>query len=296
MSRKLKQINPYHRGVLIAESVDYLIRDRQGIYVDATFGGGGHSGCILERMDLKGRLVAMDMDPAAEINQISDVRFLFVRSNFRYLDRYLRYFGMQQIDGILADLGVSSHQVDHDARGFSYKSEKAVLDMRMNPGALLTARDIVNTSGEKELVDMFSEYGEVRNSKSLSKKILEAREKRALRTTGDLVSAIQPLIRGNRSRYLAQVFQAIRIKVNDEMGSLRALLNTGKQFLKPGGRMVLISYHSVEDRIIKNFMRSQKQGQSSFEVLTKKPVYPSSDEIRQNPRARSAKLRAAQKL
>jgi 16S rRNA (cytosine1402-N4)-methyltransferase len=295
VSRKQKQNKPFHRGVLIGESVDFLIQDKNGVYVDATFGGGGHSKGILAALNPGGTLFAMDADPVSEVNRISDARFIFVRSNFRYLNRYLRYFKMEQIDGILADLGVSSHQVDYDARGFSFKRE-ALLDMRMNPNASLTAKEIINTSGEEDLIRIFSEYGEVRNSKSLAKKILQARQQRELRTTGDLVSAIQPLIRGSRSRYLAQVFQAIRIKVNDEMESLKALLETGKRFLKPGGRLVVISYHSVEDRLVKNFMRLREPGHVSFEMLTKKPAFPSSEEIRRNPRARSAKLRAAQKL
>ena len=293
----------YHLPVLAKESLDALDIKSDGVYVDVTFGGGGHSRLLLERLGPNGQLIGFDQDEDARQNIPDDERFLFVPSNFRYLKRYLRLYKITKVDGILADLGVSSHQLDVPERGFSYRFD-AELDMRMNQEQEYTAADIVNQYPADELQALFSKYGEVRNARSLAQRIVAEREVVKIKSVQDFLNAIDPMIRGNRLRYLSQVFQALRIEVNDEMGALQDFLEQSKAILHPGGRLSIITYHSLEDRMVKNFLKSGNvQGQLEkdfygninrpFKVITKKATLPSEEEIRENPRARSAKLRVA---
>lgn len=294
-------MSEYHLPVMAAECIEALAIQSDGIYVDATFGGGGHAALMLEALGDKGRLFGFDQDPDAEHNALKDPRFVFVAHNFRLLRRFLKLHGVTQVDGILADLGVSSHQLDEAERGFSYRFDSA-LDMRMNPSDERSAAQVVNTSSAEMLQDIFSKYGEVRNARSLAQQIVEARQGRPIQTIGDLLSAIEPLIRGNRARYLSQVFQALRIEVNDEMGALTDLLQQSFEALRPGGRLVVMSYHSLEDRIVKNFLKTgNADGEIQqdfygniyrpFDFPKEKMVQASEEELRRNPRARSAKLR-----
>lgn len=277
----------------------------EGVYVDATFGGGGHSQLILEQLGPEGRLLGFDQDEDARANVPEDSRFTFVHHNFRFLKRFLRLHGHRQVDAILADLGVSSHQLNEAERGFSFRFE-AELDMRMNQKQETSAATILNTYSAPELQQLFSQYGEVRNARTLAARIVEEREQQPLKTIGQFVNLLEPLVRGHRSRYLAQVFQALRIVVNDEMGALEDFLQQALEVLKPGGRLVVLSYHSVEDRMVKHFLKTGNvEGKPDkdfygniyrpFNVITKKAVPPSEEEIRQNPRARSAKLRIGEK-
>jgi len=295
----------YHEPVLKAESIDALGISTDGIYVDATFGGGGHTRAILSSLSGSGKLFAFDQDDDAKRNIPEDGNLTFIDSNFRFLKRYLRLHGVRQVDGILADLGVSSHQLDQAERGFSFRFD-ADLDMRMNQNAELSALQVVNEYKEHELVRIFSEYGEVRNSKTLAQTICSEREFRNIQTIQDLVNVMESVIRGKRHKYLAQVFQAIRIEVNDEMGALQDFLTDCLEVLKPGGRLVIISYHSLEDRPVKNFLKSGNfEGtqvkdfygniERPFKLIVKKAMEPSSEEIKRNPRARSAKMRIAEK-
>lgn len=295
----------YHKPVLLEDSIEGLKIDPSGIYVDATFGGGGHSKSILSGLGDNGHLFAFDQDEDARQNVWSDDRLTFVQSNSRYLSRYMEYYGIQGLDGILADLGVSSWQFDKPERGFSYREDHA-LDMRMNQQQELTAADIVMTYTEEALVDLLSKYGQVRNSKTLARTLVESRGGRGIRTIGDLLTAMDPCIRGNRVRYLSQVFQALRIEVNDEIGALHDLMESAIDWLVPGGRLVVISYHSVEDQVVKRWMKagnpegvvqSDETGHRHIpmKMLTKKPIVPGDKEIEMNNRARSAKLRIAEK-
>ena len=295
----------YHVPVMPKESLEGLAIAENGTFVDATFGGGGHSRLILEALGDKGRLLGFDQDQDALANVPEDERFTFVQHNFRFLRRFLKLYGIRQVDGILADLGVSSHQLDEGSRGFSYRFDHD-LDMRMNQSDGATAADLLNTYLEEDLVRIFSEYGEVRNSKTLAAGIVQARQGKSIRTVGDFLSAIDPLIRGSRRKYLSQVFQALRIEVNDEIGALREFLEQSLEVLKPGGRLVVISYHSLEDRLAKNFLRSGNlKGEQEkdfygniyrpFKVITRKALLPTPEEITTNPRARSAKLRVGEK-
>ncbi len=295
----------YHLPVLAAESIEALKINPAGVYVDVTYGGGGHARLILQSLGDKGRLFGFDQDEDALQNALPDERFTFVQSNFRYLKRFLRLHGVKTVDGILADLGVSSHQLDEATRGFSYRFD-AALDMRMNQEDERTAAEVVNTYAVEALQQVFSAYGEVRNSRTLAQRIVEERKARPIQTVSDLLAIIEPLIRGQRLRYLSQVFQALRIEVNDEMGALREFLEQSLEVLAPGGRLVIITYHSLEDRLVKNFfktgnaegeVKSDFYGHISrpFKVITKNPIEPSEAEIEQNPRARSAKLRVAEK-
>ncbi|MEO0734954.1 MAG: 16S rRNA (cytosine(1402)-N(4))-methyltransferase RsmH [Bacteroidota bacterium] len=301
-------MSDYHVPVLAHKCVDYLNLRPGGIYVDVTFGGGGHSRLILERagnMDI--RLFGFDQDEEAAANTLADERFTFVAANFRHLRNYLRLHGVTRIDGLLADLGVSSHQFNQAERGFSYRFN-AELDMRMGSGADRTAADIVNNYDADDLQEVFGQYGEVRNARTLAHAVVDARERRPIETIQDFLDVCDPLVRGNRARYLAQVFQALRIEVNDEIGSLTDLLAQATDLLIPNkGRLVVISYHSLEDRITKNFLKTgNKDGDvikdfygkidRPYKVLTKKPVLPSAQEIEQNSRARSAKLRAGARI
>lgn len=296
----------YHVPVLLKESIEALDIIEDGIYVDVTFGGGGHSKTILERLGKKGRLVGFDQDADAAKNIPDDNRFSFAHSNYRFLKRFLRLYGIKQVNGILADLGVSSHQLDAAERGFTFR-QNALLDMRMNQDANKTAADIINTYPALDLQQLFSEYGEVRNSKTLSQWIVNERKNKNIKTSAHLIGLIEPLIRGNRNRYLAQVFQALRIEVNDEISSLKTFLQEALTVLQPGGRLVVIAYHSVEDRLVKNFFKAgnfsgipEKDFYGNifrpFRIITRKPIIPSSEEIMHNPKSRSAKLRVAEKL
>ena len=296
----------YHNPVLRQLSVDYLVTNPDGIYVDVTYGGGGHSRAILEKLN-GGRLIAFDQDADAQSQLIDDERFTFVASNFKNLGRFLKYHQAYPVDGILADLGVSSHQFDTPERGFSYR-EDGILDMRMNTQSGKSAQDIVNQYDEKALSDIFYRYGELPDGRALARRIIKAREEQPILTTGQLVEALRPsLLRGKENKSLSKIFQAIRIEVNQEMSVLEAFLTQTIDALKVGGRLVVISYHSLEDRMVKNFMRSGNldgevekdfygNPQTPFKLVTKKAVQPDMEEISINPRARSAKLRVAEKI
>ena len=296
----------YHNPVLRQLSVDYLVTNPDGIYVDVTYGGGGHSRAILEKLN-GGRLIAFDQDADAQSQLIDDERFTFVASNFKNLGRFLKYHQAYPVDGILADLGVSSHQFDTPERGFSYREDGA-LDMRMNTQSGKSAQDIVNQYDEKALSDIFYRYGELPDGRALARRIIKAREEQPILTTGQLVEALRPsLLRGKENKSLSKIFQAIRIEVNQEMSVLETFLTQTVDALKVGGRLVIISYHSLEDRMVKNFMRSGNldgevekdfygNPQTPFKLVTKKAVQPDMEEISVNPRARSAKLRVAEKI
>lgn len=279
-----------------------------GVYVDVTFGGGGHSREILRRLGPEGALYGFDQDADAEKNIPADSRFVFVRSNFRYLYNFMRYYGVEgQVDGLLADLGVSSHHFDDRDRGFSFRFDGA-LDMRMNSRAGRTAADIVNTYSEEALADVFYLYGELKVARRLASLLVRSRENRPLATIGDLLEVAKPLAgRDKEKKFLAQVFQALRIEVNDEMRALREMLQQTLDVLKPGGRLVVITYHSLEDRLVKNFLKTGNfEGkteqdffgnlQSPFRLVTNKVIVPSAEEVERNPRSRSAKLRIAEKI
>jgi 16S rRNA (cytosine1402-N4)-methyltransferase len=302
----------YHESVLLQESIDLLGVTPGGVYVDATFGGGGHSKLILEKMGGKGRLFAFDQDEDAKRNteqQEFSVHpgFLFVQSNFRHLKRQLRAEALRpgSVNGILADLGVSSHQIDTAERGFSYRFE-AELDMRMSRLDGETAADLLNSRNVEELQRIFSELGEVRNSKTLAQAVVQEREKKPFRTTGDLVELCSRNLMGERMRYLSQVFQALRMEVNDELGALEDFMKDALEMLAPGGRLAIITFHSLEDRMVKNFMKAGNvEGEPDkdfygnitkpWDLVTKKPVEAGADETKQNTRSRSAKLRVASK-
>ncbi|MCB0580901.1 MAG: 16S rRNA (cytosine(1402)-N(4))-methyltransferase RsmH [Phaeodactylibacter sp.] len=296
----------YHQPVLASESIDALAIRPGGIYVDATFGGGGHSRLILEKLGAEGRLLGFDQDEDARANVPEDGRFAFVQHNFRFMKRFLRLHRITELDGMLADLGVSSHQLDVAERGFSYRFD-AALDMRMSRQQEKTAATVTNTYTPEALQEVFSRYGEVRNARTLAQRITQEREHRPIETIGAFLAAVEPVVRGHRARYLSQVFQALRIEVNDEMGALQDFLEQALELLRPGGRLAVITYHSVEDRMVKNFLkagnfegRQEKDFygniQRPFKTITKKAITPSEEEVRQNPRARSAKLRVGEKV
>ena len=299
-------MSSYHVPVLAAESVDLLVANPDGVYVDCTFGGGGHARLILERLSPKGTLIAFDQDPDAfqQVREINDDRLVFVAANFRFLERHLMAQGYPQIDGLLADLGVSSHQFDVPERGFSYRFD-APLDMRMAQDGI-SAADLLARLDARQLQELLSNYGELRNAKSVAEAIVSKRQLSPIQTTADLFAVLEPYIRGQRHRYLAQVFQALRIAVNDEMGALEDLLSQAQRRIITGGHLVMISYHSGEDRLVKNFMRSgMADGQHHTDefgriwrpwaVLTKRPIEAPAAETLQNSRARSARLRAARR-
>lgn len=297
----------YHVPVMLEESVDGLAIEEGGIYVDVTFGGGGHSREILRRMGHGGKLYGFDQDADAEHNIPDDPRFVFVRSNFRYLYNFMRYHGVSgKVSGLLADLGVSSHHFDDKDRGFSFRFD-GTLDMRMNARAGMTAADIVGTYSEDELADVFRLYGELKAARRLASLIVSAREVRKIETIGDFLELAKPLAgKDKEKKFLAQAFQALRIEVNDEMSALKEMLMQTLQVLKPGGRLVVITYHSIEDRLVKNFLktgnfegRSEQDFfgnvQSPFRMVNSKVIVPSDEEIERNPRSRSAKLRIAER-
>ncbi len=290
----------YHTTVLLHEGVDALKLVSGGVYVDATFGGGGHSRLILEKLE-GGRLLAFDQDPDAERNALDDERFVLCKANFRYLKNFLLAKGVQKVDGILADLGVSGYQFDEASRGFSFRFD-AELDMRMNPKQPLSAKQVLNDYEEAELRRVFKDYGETSFANALARRIIKAREEKSLEFINDLVRIIENLVpERKRKSELAKIFQAIRIEVNDEMGALHDFIKTSADVLKEGGRFVVISYHSLEDRPVKHFMRSgnfeDKQDKDIYGNVNRpfdpfgKVIVPSDEEIERNPRARSAKMR-----
>ncbi len=296
----------YHIPVLLNESIEGMNLHADGIYADMTFGGGGHSKEILRRMGEDCHLYSFDQDEDAEKNIVDDKRFTFVRSNFRYLRNFMRYYGVEQLDGILADLGVSSHHFDDSERGFSFRFD-GKLDMRMNKRAGMTAADIVNTYDEEKLADVFYLYGELKNSRKLAATIAKARQQKQITTIGEFLDIIKPLFgREREKKELAKVFQALRIEVNHEMEALKEMLYEATDLLKPGGRLVVITYHSLEDRMVKNLIKAGNiEGkveqdfygnvQSPFRAVNNKVIVPTDEEINQNPRSRSAKLRIAEK-
>lgn len=299
-------MNEYHVSVLLKESIENLDILPEGIYADVTFGAGGHSKSILNKLSAKGHLYAFDQDEDAVSNVLNDERFTLIEANFRYLKRFLRLEGVTQLDGILADLGVSSHQLDMPERGFSYRYD-APLDMRMNAEADFTAAALLQTYSEEKLVDVLSSYGEVRNAKTLSKALAHAGKVAEIRTTFDLNRVLDQHVLGPRLKYFSQVYQALRMEVNDEIGALKEMLKEGYEMLKPGGRFVVITFHSIEDRVVKNFFKSgnfegamdkDDFGNISrpFVLVNKKVIMADRKEQYENARSRSAKLRVAEKI
>jgi 16S rRNA (cytosine1402-N4)-methyltransferase len=297
----------YHTPVLLEETIAALNIKPHGIYVDCTFGGGGHAKAILEKLGKNGRLIVFDQDEDAKQNVPKDSRISFVPHNFRHIGRFLKLQSINAVDGILADLGVSSHQFDEAERGFSIRFD-APLDMRMDQRQPLTAADVVNNYSEQQLHKLFEQYGEVTNSKTLAKTIVQVRQSQTLKSIEAFKAALRGVVKGNPNRYFAQVFQALRIVVNDEFGALREMLQQIPSLLKPGGRAAIITFHSLEDRLVKNFFRRgsfeeaeenpfiMTEKTNELKVITKKPIEPSEKEMKQNPRARSAKLRVAEKV
>jgi len=303
----LREVVTYHKPVLLTQSIDGMNIHKDGIYVDVTFGGGGHSKEILKRFEGEAHLYSFDQDADAENNIVDDRRFTFVRSNFRYLKNFLRYYHEDDgVDGIIADLGVSSHHFDDAERGFSFRYN-APLDMRMNQRAKTTAAEIVNNYCEKSLADILYYYGELKNSRLIAAAIIRERSKKQIETTEELLNIVQPFFAKDREKKeLAKVFQALRIEVNHEMDALKEMLTSATGCLKPGGRLVVITYHSLEDRMVKNIMKTGSiEGDeekdffgnvsSPFKLITRKPIVPDAEEQENNPRSRSAKLRIAEK-
>jgi len=298
-------MNEFHIPVLLNPCIEGLRLDPGGNYVDATFGGGGHAFEILKRLD-KGKLFAFDQDEEAAKNIVQDDKLVFIHSNFRYVRNFMHYYGIDKLDGILADLGVSSHDFDESERGFSFRFD-APLDMRMNRRSGLTAAHIVNSYDKEKLIFLFKNYGEITDAGRLASAIISARSEGEIRTTGEFIRAISKLMpKMGEKKYLARVFQSLRMEVNDELGALTEFLSASGDLLKPGGRMVVVTYHSLEDRLVKNFFRSgNTEGKreqdfygnfiSPFRLINRKVIVPGEDEIRINPRSRSAKLRIAEK-
>lgn len=299
-------MSEYHVPVLLHTCIEGLNINPEGLYVDVTFGGGGHSREIVSRLTT-GTLFGFDQDEDAEQNIPVDPRFVFVRSNFRYLSNFLRYHEVDQIDGLLADLGVSSHHFDDSERGFSFRFEDGMLDMRMNKKAGITAADIVNTYTEEDLANVFYKYGELKNSRRLAAALVKVRKDTPVTTVASFLDIVKPLFgREKEKKDLARVFQALRIEVNQEMSALEEMLEQALSVLKPGGRLVVMTYHSLEDRLVKNFMKTGNfEGKSEqdfygnfqtpFKLINNKVVVADDDEQERNPRSRSAKLRIAEK-
>ena len=297
----------YHVPVLLNEVIDGLRINPDGIYVDCTFGGGGHSKAILEKLGARGKLVGFDQDADAKKNLPDDERLIFVSHNFRHLQRFLRLEGITAVDGIMADLGVSSHQFDEAERGFSTR-HNAELDMRMDQRQTLTAFDVVNTYTEQRLHKLFEQYGEVTNAKTLAKTIVQVRSTTSLKTIDSFKNALREIVKGNPNKYFAQVFQALRIEVNDELGALKEMLQQIPSLLKPGGRVAISTFQSLEDRLVKNFFRRGSFDEpeenpfintetiNELMIVNRKPILPSENELKKNPRSRSAKLRVAEKV
>ncbi len=297
----------YHIPALLEETVNGLNINPEGIYVDVTFGGGGHSRAIMEKLGEKGRLFSFDQDMDAWANRLNDSRFTFVHSNFSFLKNFLCYYGIEKVDGILADLGVSFHHFDDSERGFSFRQDSS-LDMRMNRDSKADAAMVVNTYDEERLANVLYLYGELKQSRRMASAIVKARSSEEITTTGRLVEVVSPFIRKSQEKKeLAQVFQALRIEVNHEIDVLKRLLNQSLEVLKPGGRLVIITYHSLEDRLVKNFMRSGNvEGKidkdfygrvnTPWTLINNKVITASEAEVERNPRSRSAKLRIAERV
>jgi len=299
-----KTDNKYHIPVLLEESIEGLNINPDGIYVDVTFGGGGHAKEILNKLN-KGKLIAFDQDECAKQNIINDSRFIFIQANFSFIKNFLSLHGIEKVDGIIADLGISSYQIDTPERGFSTRFD-SFLDLRMNQKNKLSGAYIVNNYELAELKKIFKEYGELNNAHLIAQRIIKMREVKPINTTTELIKAIDSLVAKNKNKFLAQVFQALRIEVNEELEMLKCLLNQAKELLAPGGRLVIITYHSLEDRLVKNFMRAGNfEGDIevdfygnkilAFELINKKPICVSEREMKINSRSRSAKLRIAKK-
>ncbi|HEX8461615.1 MAG TPA: 16S rRNA (cytosine(1402)-N(4))-methyltransferase RsmH [Segetibacter sp.] len=296
----------YHVPVLFYETIEALQVKPDGVYVDCTFGGGGHSKGILDKLGPEGKLIAFDQDTDAAKNIPADDRVVFVANNFRHLQRFLRLHGFAKVDGVLADLGVSSHQFDEGERGFSTRFE-GPLDMRMDQRQVDNASDILKKYTESELHKLFEQYGEVTNSKTLAKHIVQQRNLSPLKTIAQLKALLSAVVKGNPNKYWAQVFQALRIAVNDEMGALKELLEQIPAVLNPEGRAAIITFHSLEDRLVKNFFRNETFDEqdenpllpdervSNLKIITKKPIIAGAEEVKRNPRSRSAKLRVAER-
>ncbi|WP_456076496.1 16S rRNA (cytosine(1402)-N(4))-methyltransferase RsmH [Hoylesella timonensis] len=310
----IKTAGSYHVPVLLEQSIEGLNIHPEGIYVDATFGGGGHSMEILSQLNEKGHLFSFDQDLDAEKNiqqegheVLLQDNFTFIRSNFRYLKNWMRYYKIDKIDGILADLGVSSHHFDDENRGFSFRFD-APLDMRMNTKASLTAADLINTYNEEQLADIFYLYGELKNARRIASLLVKARSQKNITSTHDLIQAVEAVFgKAREKKDLAKLFQALRIEVNHEMEALKELLNSAQELLTTGGRLVVITYHSLEDRMVKNIMKTGNvQGkvqqdffgriETTFKLLNNKVITPTPQEQQENPRSRSAKLRIAEKI
>lgn len=299
-------IDTYHVPVLLDESINGLNLHPDGVYIDVTFGGGGHSREILRRLPQGSRLFSFDQDADAERNIVDDDRFTFVRSNFRYLKNWMRYYEIDHIDGLLADLGVSSHHFDDESRGFSFRFD-APLDMRMNKRADKTAADIVAEYDEEALADIFYLYGELKNSRRIASALVKARQQHAIATTQDFLHVVEPFFKREREKKdMARLFQALRIEVNHEMEALKEMLAAATQLLAPGGRLSVITYHSLEDRMVKNIMKTGNcagkaeedffgRVSSPYRLINNKVIVPSDEEQEKNPRSRSAKLRIAEK-
>ena len=297
----------YHIPALLEECMQGLDIKPDGTYVDVTFGGGGHSRAIMERLGQGGRLYSFDQDMDAWQNRLDDPRFTFVHSNFAFLKNFMRYYGVDGVDGVLADLGVSFHHFDDAQRGFSFRFDGA-LDMRMNRDGGLSAADVVATYSEQQLADLLYLYGELKQSRRMAAAIVKARAASPITTTGRLIEVVRPMVRpAQEKKELAQVFQALRIEVNDEISTLKRMLSQSLEVLRPGGRLVVITYHSLEDRLVKNFIRSGNveghvdkdffgRVNTPFKAVNNRVIVPSDAEVERNPRSRSAKLRIAQKL
>jgi 16S rRNA (cytosine1402-N4)-methyltransferase len=297
----------YHIPVLLDEVIEYLNIKPGGIYVDCTFGGGGHSRGILKKLEEGGKIVAFDQDADARQNLPGDERVLFVPHNFRHLQRFLKLNGIGRVDGVLADLGVSSHQFDEGERGFSTRYD-APMDMRMDQRQTKTAFDVVSEYSEQQLHKLFEQYGEVTNARTLARTIVEVRKTTALKSINGFKAGVSAIVKGNPNKYFAQVFQALRIEVNDEMGALKELLQQLPEVLKPGGRVAIITFHSIEDRLVKIYFRdnsfelpeenpfTMNEREVTLKQVNKKPIVASQEELKRNPRARSAKLRVAERV
>jgi 16S rRNA (cytosine1402-N4)-methyltransferase len=296
----------YHVPVMLQQVIVGLKINPAGVYVDCTFGGGGHSKAILDKLNKEGRLIAFDQDEDAKKNVPDDERIIFVPQNFRHLHRFLRLHKITEVDGILADLGVSSYQFDKAERGFSTRFN-AAMDMRMDQRQTLMAMDVLKNYPEEKLHKIFEQYGEITNSKTLARTIVQQRNTASMQTITDFKNAVHATVKGNPNKYFAQVFQALRIEVNDELEALKEMLQQSIDVLKGGGRIAIITFHSLEDRIVKNFFKKGvddaktdevygTKNENPFHILTKKPIIPDEEEIKKNPRARSAKLRIAEKV
>ena len=302
----IRTAETYHVSVLLNESVDGLAIQPDGVYVDVTFGGGGHSREILRRLGDGGRLFGFDQDADAEQNIVNDDRFTFVRSNFRYISNWMRYYGVEQIDGLIADLGVSSHHFDDETRGFSFRFD-APLDMRMNKRAGVTAADVLNDYSEEQLADIFYIYGELKNARRIAAAVVKSRSRQRIETTGQLSDLTNGLFAPmTEKKEVTKLFQALRIEVNHEMEALKEMLADACRLLRSGGRLSIITYHSLEDRIVKNMMRSGNaegkveqdffgRAKTPLHIINNKVITPSDEELQANPRSRSAKLRIAEK-